>query len=66
MENIPSTETKQFHVAVDDDGKATEFKFCSAKRPHMRMFYVAIGEYIYPYTMYIIRRRPKSNIIFYF
>ena len=46
MENIPSTETKQFHVAVDDDDKATEFKFLSAKRPHMRMFYVAIGEHI--------------------
>ena len=45
MENIP-TETEQFHVAVDDDDKATEFKFLSAKRPHMRMFYVATGEHI--------------------
>lgn len=45
MENIPSTETEQFHVAVDDDDdKATEFKFLSAKRPHMRTFYVATGE----------------------
>lgn len=34
-------ELNNFSVPVDGDNRATEFKFLSAKRPHMRTFYVA-------------------------
>lgn len=37
-----TTTTKAFHVAVDNNDKATEFKFFSAKRPHMRTFYISL------------------------
>ena len=37
-----TTTTKAYHVAVDNNDKATEFKFFSAKRPHMRTFYISL------------------------
>ena len=41
---VVSATCKTFHVAVDNNYKATEFKFFSAKRPHMRTFYIALGK----------------------
>ena len=39
-----SATCKTFHVSVDNNYKAKEFKFFSAKRPHMRTFYISLGK----------------------
>lgn len=53
LSTAPTT-TYTYDVCVDKNNKATEFKALSFKRPHMRTFYVAIGEPLVVLFMHII------------
>ena len=61
---VVSATCKTFHVAVDNNYKATEFKFFSAKRPHMRTFYIALGKncFVYIWKIFYILPYHLKNI----
>ena len=39
-------------INVDSEGKATEIKLCSFKRPHMRAFHFAWFSFFLAFTMW--------------